>query len=141
MLVITPHVGHAFLVGRAVLGAVPRLIRCVTEHAEPRRVARRGLDRIGVDRFAQRAGRVDDGAIYSGGIHFRDRVVLVALGIDSKGEKHVLGLGEGSTENATVVRTLIADLIERMEQEGIVSPASSSGKREILLSGNPGEPR
>jgi transposase-like protein len=47
------------------------------------------------------------------GIHFRDRVVLVALGIDAQGEKHVLGLREGSTENATVVRSLIADLIER----------------------------
>jgi len=47
------------------------------------------------------------------GIHFRDRVVLVALGIDAQGDKHVLGLREGSTENATVVRSLIADLIER----------------------------
>ena len=47
------------------------------------------------------------------GIHFRDRVVLIALGIDAKGEKHVLGLREGSTENATVVRSLIADLIDR----------------------------
>ena len=25
------------------------------------------------------------------GIHFRDRVILVALGIDAKGNKHVLG--------------------------------------------------
>lgn len=32
------------------------------------------------------------------GIHFRDRVILVALGIDTKGNKHVLGLREGSTE-------------------------------------------
>jgi len=47
------------------------------------------------------------------GIHFRDRVVLLALGIDTRGEKHVLGLREGSTENATVVRALISDLIER----------------------------
>jgi transposase-like protein len=47
------------------------------------------------------------------GIHFRDRVVLVALGIDVRGEKHVLGLREGSTENATVVRALISDLIDR----------------------------
>ena len=32
------------------------------------------------------------------GIHFRDRVILVALGIDAQGNKHVLGLREGSTE-------------------------------------------
>lgn len=47
------------------------------------------------------------------GIHFRDRVILVALGIDAKGDKHVLGLREGSTESARVVRSLLSDLIER----------------------------
>lgn len=34
------------------------------------------------------------------GIHFRDRVVLVALGFDPQGKKHVLGIREGSTEKA-----------------------------------------
>jgi putative transposase len=47
------------------------------------------------------------------GIHFHDRVVLVALGIDAKGDKHVLGLREGSTESTRVVRSLLSDLIER----------------------------
>ena len=47
------------------------------------------------------------------GIHFQDRVILVALGIDSQGNKHVLGLREGSTEATLVVRSLLADLIER----------------------------
>lgn len=47
------------------------------------------------------------------GIHFKDRVVLVALGFDTEGRKHVLGMREGSTENARVVRSLISDLIER----------------------------
>ena len=47
------------------------------------------------------------------GIHFRDRVILVVLGIDSQGNKHVLGLREGSTEATRVVRSLLADLIER----------------------------
>jgi transposase-like protein len=47
------------------------------------------------------------------GIHFRDRVILVALGIDAKGDKHVLGLREGSTESTRVVRSLLSDLIER----------------------------
>ena len=32
------------------------------------------------------------------GIHFKDRVVLVALGFDAEGNKHVLGIREGSTE-------------------------------------------
>ena len=47
------------------------------------------------------------------GIHFRDRVVLVALGFDSQGRKHVLGIREGSTEKAQVVRSLLSDLIDR----------------------------
>ena len=46
------------------------------------------------------------------GLHFRGRVILVALGID-KGTKHVLGLREGSTESTRVVRSLLSDLIER----------------------------
>jgi putative transposase len=47
------------------------------------------------------------------GIHFRERVILVALGIDAKGNKHVLGLREGSTESTRVVRSLLSDLVER----------------------------
>jgi transposase-like protein len=47
------------------------------------------------------------------GIHLADSVILVALGIDAKGNKHVLGLREGSTENTRVVKALLSDLIER----------------------------
>ena len=47
------------------------------------------------------------------GIHIRDRVILVALGIDARGDKHVLGLREGSTESTRVVRSLLSDLVDR----------------------------
>jgi transposase-like protein len=47
------------------------------------------------------------------GIHFMERVVLVALGFDAQGRKHVLGIREGSSEKTQVVRALLADLIER----------------------------
>jgi transposase-like protein len=40
-------------------------------------------------------------------------VVLVALGIDVQGRKHVLGLRLGATENATATTALLADLVER----------------------------
>jgi transposase-like protein len=39
--------------------------------------------------------------------------VLVALGFDTEGRKHVLGMRDGSTENTRVVRSLISDLIAR----------------------------
>ena len=48
------------------------------------------------------------------GLHIGDDLVLVAaLGIDSEGHKHPLGLIEGATENAAVVQALIDNLIER----------------------------
>lgn len=39
--------------------------------------------------------------------------VVVALGVDFTGKKHVLGLVQGGTENSTVVQHLLDDLIER----------------------------
>lgn len=39
--------------------------------------------------------------------------VVVALGLDFTGKKHVLGLVQGGTENSTVVQHLLDDLIER----------------------------
>ena len=48
------------------------------------------------------------------GIHISEHLVLVAaLGIDSEGFKHPLGLMEGATEHSAVVQALIGDLIER----------------------------
>ena len=48
------------------------------------------------------------------GIHISEHLVLVAaLGIDSEGLKHPLGLMEGATEHSAVVQALIDDLIER----------------------------
>ena len=39
--------------------------------------------------------------------------VLAAVGVDEHGDKQVLGLREGATENAAAVRALLADLVER----------------------------
>lgn len=47
------------------------------------------------------------------GIHFAEHVMLVALGIDSDGRKHVLGLHEGATENASACTALLTNLRER----------------------------
>lgn len=63
--------------------------------------------------LSRRLDTVDLPVVMIDGIHFRDRVILVALGIDAQGNKHVLGLREGSTEAARVVRSLLSDLIER----------------------------
>jgi len=47
------------------------------------------------------------------GLHVDEHVLLVALGIDMAGNKHVLGLREGATENATSCTELLADLQAR----------------------------
>ena len=51
--------------------------------------------------------------VYIDGIQFGDCHVIVAIGVDSGGSKHVLGLREGSSENAQVVTDLLNDLVER----------------------------
>ena len=52
-------------------------------------------------------------AVLIDGTPFRDRQMIVALGISMDGRKTVLGLREGATENATVVSELLSDLAGR----------------------------
>jgi len=52
-------------------------------------------------------------AILIDGIHVGEHVVLIALGIDVNGEKHILGLYEGATENTVCCAGLISDLEAR----------------------------
>ena len=52
-------------------------------------------------------------AIMIDGVHFADHLCVVALGIGIDGTKHPLGLVEGDTENATVVKDLLAGLRDR----------------------------
>jgi putative transposase len=52
-------------------------------------------------------------AIMIDGVHFADHLCVVALGIDIDGAKHPLALVEGSTENTTLVRSLLAGLRDR----------------------------
>jgi putative transposase len=42
-----------------------------------------------------------------------EHLMLVVLGIDAEGEKHVLGVREGTTENEGVCRSLLSELVER----------------------------
>ena len=44
---------------------------------------------------------------------FRDHCMVVALGIDTQGRKHVLGLREGATETAVVTSGLLSGLVTR----------------------------
>lgn len=61
----------------------------------------------------RRFEKTDILVIYIDGIQFGDCHVIVALGVDSGGSKHVLGLREGSSENSQVATDLLNDLVER----------------------------
>jgi len=66
-----------------------------------------------LQRWLARRIEVELPVVMIDGIHLMERVVLVALGFDAQGRKHVLGMREGSTEKTQVVRALLSELIER----------------------------
>jgi len=80
--------------------AVSRKFVAMTEHALADLLA---VDLSGLDLVA----------IMIDGVYFAEHLCVVALGIDIDGTKHPLGLVEGSTENTTVVRSLLVGLRER----------------------------
>jgi transposase-like protein len=52
-------------------------------------------------------------ALMIDGIVCGEHTVLVTIGIDEKGNKHVLGLAEGATENASACTRLLTNLVAR----------------------------
>jgi len=63
------------------------------------------------------------------GLEIAERTHVVALGISTEGVKIPLGLWEGSTENATLARTLLADLVDRgLDPEQAILFAIDGGK-------------
>ena len=52
-------------------------------------------------------------AIFIDGIEFKGHLLVVALGLEKAGKKHILGLWEGATENTTVCMNLLEDMKRR----------------------------
>jgi transposase-like protein len=88
--------------------------------------ASKGISRSAVSRrFVELTGRaleellsadlssLDIVALFVDGFSFGEHVMVGALGVDVQGFKHPLGVIEGATENAGVVRDLLADLQHR----------------------------
>ena len=90
----------------------PEQALSVSKSATPRRFVALSEEQL-LQWLSRSLGKLDLPVVMVDGIHFRDRVILLALGIDAQGNKHVLGLREGSTESTRVVRSLLSDLIER----------------------------
>jgi transposase-like protein len=47
------------------------------------------------------------------GLHVGDHVLMAAIGVDGNGDKHVLAVVEGATENTVVVQALLDNLVGR----------------------------
>jgi len=63
--------------------------------------------------FGKDLSELDLLAVFIDGMHVGEHLIVVALGVDSAGRKHPLGLWEGTTENAAVCRSLVGSLIDR----------------------------
>jgi transposase-like protein len=67
-----------------------------------------------IDAFLTRPlSQLDLPVVMIDGTGLGDHVMVVALGIDAKGKKHVLGVREGSTESQEVCQELLRNLIDR----------------------------
>lgn len=51
--------------------------------------------------------------LYLDGVIFGEHHVLVAVGVDEEGAKHVLGMAEGASENQAVAKGLLEDVVRR----------------------------
>jgi len=95
-------------------------VGCEVE-AESKSTSKSAVSRAFVERTRTALGelmsrRLDDvrlAALMIDGIDLEERTHVVALGITTEGVKVPLGLWEGSTEDATVARALLCDLVDR----------------------------
>ena len=95
--------------------------RVLPEMAETVGVSKSAVSREFVEASAEELSRLAERnfkdtdllVIYMDGLHFGAYLVVVVVGVDARGEKHLLGLAEGSTENAAVCKDLLADLVAR----------------------------
>jgi transposase-like protein len=93
--------------------------RVLPEMAETVGVSRSSVSREAIDASEQvlkelAERRFDDQdflLIYLDGLRFGKHHVLAAVGVDRQGNKQVLGLRDGASENAVVVKELLEDLV------------------------------
>jgi putative transposase len=117
---------HARALEEMVIGVSTRKYRRALEELAPE-VKERGTSKSAVSRrfvaatrkelatwLGRNLGKLELAAVMIDGLAFgQERVVLIALGIDTSGKKHVLGIHEGATENTAACGALLDDIIAR----------------------------
>jgi transposase-like protein len=99
---------------RRTLDAVPAGVAeaSTSKSAVSRRFVTMSRSRM-VEFLGRELAELDLRVIFIDGKVFKEHTLLIALGVDSTGNKHVLGVREGATENTRVVTALLADLVQR----------------------------
>ena len=95
--------------------------KAIGEMAETAGVSKSSVSRQAAEAAGERLKelaerRLDDRdylIVYVDGIQFGGHHVLAALGVDDKGNKRVLGLREGASENTVVALALLESLVQR----------------------------
>jgi transposase-like protein len=95
--------------------------RVLPEMAETVGVSRSSVSRQAVEASEEELRRLCERrleglellVLYLDGVRFADHHVLVAVGVDGEGRKHVLGLAEGASENQEVAKGLLEDVVRR----------------------------
>jgi transposase-like protein len=95
--------------------------RVIPEMAETVGVSKSAVSRANIEAgeklleelAERRIDSLDILIVYLDGIRLGSHHILGAVGVDPTGQKHVLGLRQGSSENTTVVTELLNDLVRR----------------------------
>lgn len=90
----------------------PEVGRAISKSAVSRRFVALSTERLR-ELTERPIGDLGIRAVLIDGIVFHGHTILIALGVTADGKKHVLALREGATENATVAKAPLADLIDR----------------------------
>ncbi len=98
--------------GEPVGSEIDRACRSTSKSAVSREFVSRTREHL-IELMSRPLGDLRLAVLMLDGIELKGRCCVVALGIDTDGIKHPLGLWDGSTENATVATTLLANLVER----------------------------
>jgi putative transposase len=93
-------------------GQVESIATSTSRYAVSRRFVRETETAL-AELMARDLTELDIKVLMLDGEHVNDRCVVAALAITADGTKVPVGLWDGSTENRTVVRSLLADLVQR----------------------------
>lgn len=63
--------------------------------------------------FSRSLANLELAVLMLDGVEVGGHAVVIALGIDTKGFKHILGLRQGATENTAVAKGLLEELVDR----------------------------